>query len=118
MDALKYRVIYNAMIPASGFCHRRSKSLAGKFICGILPVPPCLLPFMVNAGTVGNDVSYLTSRGFAENKRMFVAGATNIAIYNKDSTIKGYSDKTPCLISPPLIAPGLPALFIRNILSA
>ncbi|MCV5180562.1 hypothetical protein OFC21_34680, partial [Escherichia coli] len=47
------------------------------------------------ASIVRADISYHMFRDFAENKGLFVPGATDIPVYNKDGHLVGRLDKAP-----------------------
>ena len=47
------------------------------------------------ASTVRSDIAYQMYRDFAENKGLFIAGATNIPIHNKNGELIGTLDKAP-----------------------
>lgn len=50
---------------------------------------------MSQAGIVRNDISYQLFRDFAENKGLFVPGATDIPVYDKNGQLVGRLDKAP-----------------------
>ncbi|UUJ96339.1 autotransporter outer membrane beta-barrel domain-containing protein (plasmid) [Escherichia coli] len=63
----------------------------------LVGVPAVLLshPVISNASIVRADISYHMFRDFAENKGLFVPGATDIPVYNKDGHLVGRLDKAP-----------------------
>ncbi|WP_230324196.1 S6 family peptidase [Citrobacter amalonaticus] len=52
-------------------------------------------PMMSQAGIVRDDISYQLFRDFAENKGLFVPGATDIPVYDKNGQLVGRLDKAP-----------------------
>ncbi|EKN3608785.1 S6 family peptidase [Yersinia enterocolitica] len=52
-------------------------------------------PMISHASILRSDVSYQTFRDFAENKGLFVPGAIDIPIYDKDGNLVGRLDKAP-----------------------
>lgn len=50
---------------------------------------------MSQAGIVRDDISYQLFRDFAENKGLFVPGATDIPVYDKNGQLVGRLDKAP-----------------------
>ncbi len=52
-------------------------------------------PVISQAGIVRSDIAYQIYRDFAENKGLFVPGATDIPVYNKDGKLVGHLDKAP-----------------------
>ncbi|WP_258126566.1 ESPR domain-containing protein, partial [Escherichia coli] len=52
-------------------------------------------PAISQAGIVRADIAYQIYRDFAENKGLFVPGATNIPVYDKDGKLVGRLDKAP-----------------------
>lgn len=54
-----------------------------------------VLPSDIQAGIVRSDIAYQIYRDFAENKGLFVPGATDIPVYDKDGKLVGRLDKAP-----------------------
>ncbi|MDC4397063.1 peptidase S6, partial [Acinetobacter baumannii] len=52
-------------------------------------------PQISQAGIVRSDIAYQIYRDFAENKGLFVPGATDIPVYDKDGKLVGRLDKAP-----------------------
>ncbi|EOT3328736.1 S6 family peptidase, partial [Escherichia coli] len=61
----------------------------------VLSVSCLSYPTISLAGIVRFDIAYQIYRDFAENKGLFVPGATDIPVYDKDGKLVGRLDKAP-----------------------
>ncbi|EKS1136580.1 autotransporter outer membrane beta-barrel domain-containing protein, partial [Escherichia coli] len=66
-----------------------------KIILTTVSVTCLSYPVISLAGIVRADISYQLFRDFAENKGLFVPGATDIPVYDKDGKLVGRLDKAP-----------------------
>lgn len=74
----------------------------------VLSVSCLSYPMISLAGIVRSDIAYQIYRDFAENKGLFVPGATDIPVYDKDGNLVkvagGYAFKTGGTTGVPLIS--------------
>ncbi|MBJ9329341.1 autotransporter outer membrane beta-barrel domain-containing protein [Citrobacter amalonaticus] len=96
--SLKYCPITQGLIAVSELASRVVKRTSRKLkqISLISISVTCLsYPMMSQAGIVRDDISYQLFRDFAENKGLFVPGATDIPVYDKNGQLVGRLDKAP-----------------------
>ncbi|HCC6344228.1 S6 family peptidase [Citrobacter amalonaticus] len=96
--SLKYCPVTQGLIAVSELASRVVKRTSRKLkqISLISVSVTCLsFPMMSQAGIVRNDISYQLFRDFAENKGLFVPGATDIPVYDKNGQLVGRLDKAP-----------------------
>ncbi|HFU1561292.1 TPA: S6 family peptidase, partial [Citrobacter amalonaticus] len=96
--SLKYCPVTQGLIAVSELASRVVKRTSRKLkqISLISVSVTCLsFPMMSQAGIVRDDISYQLFRDFAENKGLFVPGATDIPVYDKNGQLVGRLDKAP-----------------------
>lgn len=96
--SLKYCPVTQGLIAVSELASRVVKRTSRKLkqISLISISVTCLsYPMMSQAGIVRDDISYQLFRDFAENKGLFVPGATDIPVYDKNGQLVGRLDKAP-----------------------
>ncbi|EQB4819201.1 TPA: S6 family peptidase [Citrobacter amalonaticus] len=96
--SLKYCPVTQGLIAVSELASRVVKRTSRKLkqISLISVSVTCLsYPMMSQAGIVRDDISYQLFRDFAENKGLFVPGATDIPVYDKNGQLVGRLDKAP-----------------------
>ncbi|MCQ0124525.1 S6 family peptidase, partial [Escherichia coli] len=96
--SLKYCPVTGGLIAVSELASRVTKKACRKLktITLLTASVVCLsYPLISQAGIVRADISYQLFRDFAENKGLFVPGATNIPVYDKDGKLVGRLDKAP-----------------------
>ncbi|HHT2267976.1 TPA: S6 family peptidase [Citrobacter amalonaticus] len=96
--SLKYCPVTQGLIALSELASRVVKRTSRKLkqISLISVSVTCLsFPMMSQAGIVRDDISYQLFRDFAENKGLFVPGATDIPVYDKNGQLVGRLDKAP-----------------------
>lgn len=96
--SLKYCPVVQGLIAVSELTNRVTKKACRKLkaITLITASAACLsYPVISQAGIVRADISYQLFRDFAENKGLFVPGATDIPVYDKDGKLVGRLDKAP-----------------------
>lgn len=96
--SLKYCPVSGGLIAVSELASRVIKRAGRKLkkISLIIVSTTCLsYPVISQAGIVRSDIAYQIYRDFAENKGLFVTGATDIPVYSKDGKLVGRLDKAP-----------------------
>lgn len=96
--SLKYCPITQGLIAVSELASRVVKRTSRKLkqISLITVSVTCLsYPMISHAGIVRSDIAYQIYRDFAENKGLFVPGATDIPVYDKEGKLVGRLDKAP-----------------------
>ncbi|MBE0396972.1 autotransporter outer membrane beta-barrel domain-containing protein [Citrobacter amalonaticus] len=96
--SLKYCPVTQGLIAVSELASRVVKRTSRKLkqISLISVSVTCLsFPMMSQAGIVRSDIAYQIYRDFAENKGLFVPGATDIPVYDKNGQLVGRLDKAP-----------------------
>ncbi|HAW3001112.1 TPA: serine protease autotransporter toxin Pic [Escherichia coli] len=96
--SLKYCPVTGGLIVVSELASRVIKKTCRKLTHILLAGIPavCLYyPQISQAGIVRSDIAYQIYRDFAENKGLFVPGATDIPVYDKDGKLVGRLDKAP-----------------------
>ena len=90
--SLKYCPVAQGLIAVSELACRVTKKACRKLktITLLTASVACLsYPLISQAGIVRADISYQLFRDFAENKGLFVPGATDIPVYDKDGKLVG-----------------------------
>ncbi|WP_097469944.1 S6 family peptidase [Escherichia coli] len=97
--SLKYCPATGGLIAVSELASRIIKKTELKLKISLIAAPAlCLLyPAISEAGIVRSDISYQIYRDFAENKGLFVPGATDIPVYDKNGKLVGRLDKAPVI---------------------
>ncbi|WP_274538612.1 S6 family peptidase, partial [Escherichia coli] len=96
--SLKYYPVTGDLIAVSELASRVIKKACRRLTHILLAGIPavCLYyPQISQAGIVRSDIAYQIYRDFAENKGLFVPGATDIPVYDKDGKLVGRLDKAP-----------------------
>ncbi|HCX4216732.1 TPA: S6 family peptidase, partial [Escherichia coli] len=96
--SLKYCPVTQGLIAVSELASRVTKKACRKLktITLLTASLTCLsYPLISQAGIVRSDIPYQLFRDFAENKGLFVPGATDIPVYDKDGKLVGHLDKAP-----------------------
>ncbi len=96
--SLKYCPVTGGLIVVSELASRVIKKTCRRLTHILLAGIPavCLYyPQISQAGIVRSDIAYQIYRDFAENKGLFVPGATDIPVYDKDGKLVGRLDKAP-----------------------
>lgn len=96
--SLKYCPVTGGLIAVSELASRVIKKTCRRLTHILLAGIPavCLsYPQISQAGIVRSDIAYQIYRDFAENKGLFVPGATDIPVYDKDGKLVGRLDKAP-----------------------
>ncbi|HHH6703643.1 TPA: S6 family peptidase, partial [Escherichia coli] len=96
--SLKYCPLTQGLIAVSELASRVTKKVCRKLktITLLTASLTCLsYPLISQAGIVRSDIPYQLFRDFAENKGLFVPGATDIPVYDKDGKLVGRLDKAP-----------------------
>lgn len=96
--SLKYCPVTQGLIAVSELASRVVKRTSRKLkqISLISISVTCLsFPMMSQAGIVRSDIAYQIYRDFAENKGLFMPGATDVPVYDKEGKLVGRLDKAP-----------------------
>jgi serine protease autotransporter len=95
--ALKYCPVAGGLIAVSEIASRVTKRVYRKLKISLIVFLGIFLsyPVISQAGIVRSDIAYQMYRDFAENKGLFVPGATDIPVYDKDGKLVGRLDKAP-----------------------
>ncbi|WNH00183.1 S6 family peptidase [Escherichia coli] len=96
--SLKYCPVTQGLIAVSELASRVTKKACRKLktITLLTASLTCLsYPLISQAGIVRSDIPYQLFRDFAENKGLFVPGAKDIPVYDKDGKLVGRLDKVP-----------------------
>lgn len=96
--SLKYCPVTQGLIAVSELASRVVKRTSRKLkqISLISVSVTCLsFPMMSQAGIVRSDIAYQIYRDFAENKGLFMPGATDVPVYDKEGKLVGRLDKAP-----------------------
>ncbi|CBG91802.1 S6 family peptidase [Citrobacter rodentium] len=96
--SLKYCPVTQGLIAVSELASRVIKKISRKLKSITLitfSVASLAYPAISQAGIVRADIPYQLFRDFAENKGIFVPGAADIPVYDKDGKLVGHLDKAP-----------------------
>ncbi|MWP21738.1 S6 family peptidase [Escherichia coli] len=96
--SLKYCPVTQGLIAVSELASRVTKKACRKLktITLLTASLTCLsYPVISQAGIVRADIAYQIYRDFTENKGLFVPGATDIQVYDKEGKLVGRLDKAP-----------------------
>ncbi|EQB2028244.1 S6 family peptidase, partial [Escherichia coli] len=96
--SLKYCPVTGGLIAVSELARRVIKKTCRRLTHILLAGIPaiCLCYSQISqAGIVRSDIAYQIYRDFAENKGLFVPGANDIPVYDKDGKLVGRLGKAP-----------------------
>ncbi|MDZ4888766.1 autotransporter outer membrane beta-barrel domain-containing protein [Escherichia coli] len=96
--SLKYCPSTGCLIAVSELVRRVTKKTSRKLknVSLISITTICVsCTFTAQAGMVRSDIAYQIYRDFAENKGLFIPGATDIPVYDKDDKLLGQLNKAP-----------------------
>ncbi|EFV9919973.1 hypothetical protein GAJ57_23635, partial [Shigella sonnei] len=91
--SLKYCPVTGGLIAVSELARRVIKKTCRR-LTHILLICLCYSQISL-AGIVRSDIAYQIYRDFAENKGLFVPGANDIPVYDKDGKLVGRLGKAP-----------------------